>query len=99
MVGGGEGEGGRGKGRGRGRGGRGEGRKGRGRGGKEGRGGKGKWKGGNTLLTRIPGDTVVTTLLDLMEIHRQELIVIIAGYPNEMDQFLNSNPGLKYFLL
>jgi Holliday junction resolvasome RuvABC ATP-dependent DNA helicase subunit len=29
-----------------------------------------------------------------MEDHRDELVVIVAGYGNEMDQFIASNPGL-----
>ena len=27
--------------------------------------------------------------------HRDDLIVIVAGYPDLMDDFLNSNPGLR----
>jgi len=41
------------------------------------------------------GDEAVTQLLKMMEDHRDDLIVIVAGYGNEMDQLLDSNPGLK----
>jgi len=41
------------------------------------------------------GQEAVDTLLKSMEDHRSELIVIVAGYTDLMEQFLNSNPGLK----
>jgi ATPases of the AAA+ class len=41
------------------------------------------------------GQEAVDTLLKRMEDNRQDLIVIVAGYTDEMKTFINSNPGLK----
>ncbi|MEW1862294.1 right-handed parallel beta-helix repeat-containing protein [Streptomyces sp. NPDC088194] len=40
------------------------------------------------------GQEAVETLMKLMEDHRDEIVVIVAGYSAQMDQFLASNPGM-----
>ena len=41
------------------------------------------------------GDEAINTIVQEMENHREDLIVIFAGYPDKMEGFLNKNPGLR----
>ena len=41
------------------------------------------------------GQEAIDILLKRMEDRKGEFVVIAAGYPSEMETFLNSNPGLK----
>lgn len=41
------------------------------------------------------GREAIATLLKRMEDERKRLVVILAGYTNEMKAFINSNPGLQ----
>lgn len=41
------------------------------------------------------GQEAVDTLLKLMEDNRDDLIVVVAGYTKLMEEFVESNPGLK----
>jgi hypothetical protein len=44
---------------------------------------------------RSYGDECIATLLLAMENHRGKFALIVAGYPGEMNVFLDSNPGLR----
>lgn len=41
------------------------------------------------------GKEAIETILKAMEDHRDELVVIVAGYDELMHQFIESNPGLR----
>jgi SpoVK/Ycf46/Vps4 family AAA+-type ATPase len=41
------------------------------------------------------GGEAVATLLDEMEKYSKRVVVVLAGYPEEIDKFLNANPGFK----
>ncbi len=41
------------------------------------------------------GNEAVEVLLKKMEDYRNRLVVIAAGYPDEMEEFIESNPGLQ----
>jgi SpoVK/Ycf46/Vps4 family AAA+-type ATPase len=51
-----------------------------------------------SLLNQGNGDfgkEVIDTLVDEMTRHNENLVVILAGYPQEMKKLLESNPGLR----
>ena len=41
------------------------------------------------------GREAIDTLVKSMEEHRKEMVIILAGYTDEMNSFLASNPGLR----
>ena len=41
------------------------------------------------------GDEAINTIVQEMENHREDVVVIFAGYPDKMEGFLQKNPGLR----
>lgn len=41
------------------------------------------------------GDEAISTIVQEMENHRNDVVVIFAGYPDKMESFLQKNPGLR----
>ena len=41
------------------------------------------------------GDEAINTIVQEMENNRDDIVVIFAGYPDKMEEFLNKNPGLR----
>ena len=41
------------------------------------------------------GDEAITTIVQEMENNRDDIIVIFAGYPEKMEDFFKTNPGLR----
>ncbi len=41
------------------------------------------------------GDEAINTIVQEMENHRADVVVIFAGYPDKMEGFLDKNPGLR----
>jgi hypothetical protein len=48
-----------------------------------------------SLATDDFGNEAIDTLVKAMEDHRDELVLIVAGYTDEMQTFIGSNPGLE----
>lgn len=47
------------------------------------------------MIDYLPLGGMIATIVKAMEDHRDNIIVILAGYCREMDFFMQSNPGLR----
>lgn len=45
--------------------------------------------------SHMTGEKVIAAIVQLMEDMRDEIVVIAAGYPQNMEEFLDENPGLR----
>jgi stage V sporulation protein K len=52
-------------------------------------------EGGDVAMQDPYGRECVDTILKFIEDNREDIVVIIAGYPNKMDELLKVNPGFK----
>lgn len=41
------------------------------------------------------GDEAINTIVQEMENHREDTVVVFAGYPDQMDELFSRNPGLR----
>ena len=41
------------------------------------------------------GQEAIDTLVEMMDIIKDDTIIIFAGYPDEMEKFINTNPGIR----
>lgn len=48
-----------------------------------------------SLMNNIGGQEVIATIVKEMEDNRNNIIIIFAGYNNEMKQLINTNPGIE----
>jgi len=48
-----------------------------------------------SLADKDFGKVVIETIMVAMENNRDDIVIIVAGYKDEMEKFLSSNPGLK----
>ena len=47
-----------------------------------------------SLLSGVNGDEIVAEMVKYMEDHKNEFVLILAGYQEDMKRLINSNPGL-----